>query len=131
MFLLYLPLKSLPFFPEIRKSQALGRLVFPPLSQAGYNQDHNGDHIGKGLEYLLSAPVQARYIQVKDVQAAKQDRTPNGIDRFHRAKITRAIASQPLSPNPLLVQVPPEYSITKYNPPRPLIPPPRQVARYL
>ena len=82
MFLLYLPLKSLPFFPEIRKSQALGRLVFPPLSQAGYNQDHNGDHIGKGLEYLLSAPVQARYIQVKDVQAAKQDRTPNGIDRF-------------------------------------------------
>ena len=82
MFLLYLPLKSLPFFPEIRKSQALGRLVFPPLSQAGYNQDHNGDHIGKGLEYLLSPPVQARYIQVKDVQAAKQDRTPNGIDRF-------------------------------------------------
>ena len=50
---------------------------------------------------------------------------------FHRAKITRAIASQPLSPNPLLVQVPPEYSITKYNPPRPLMPPPRQVARYL
>ena len=26
---------------------------------------------------------------------------------------------------------PPEYSITKYRPPRPLMPPPRQVARYL
>ena len=75
-------LNTLPFFPEIRKSQALGRLVFSLLSQAGYNQDHNGDHIGKGFEYLLGAPVQARYIQIKDVQTAKQDRTPDGINRF-------------------------------------------------
>ena len=50
---------------------------------------------------------------------------------FHSAKITSAMASQPLSPNPLLVQVPPEYSMTKYSPPSPLIPPPTQVARYL
>lgn len=50
---------------------------------------------------------------------------------FHREKITRATASQPRSPNPLFVHVPPEYSITKYSPPRPLIPQPMQVARYL
>ena len=44
---------------------------------------------------------------------------------------TAATASQPRSPKPLLVQVPPEYSITKYRPPSPQIAPPMTVARYL
>ena len=48
-----------------------------------------------------------------------------------RAKMTSAMASQPRSPKPLLVQVPPEYSMTKYNPPRPAMAPPMTVARYL
>ena len=43
---------------------------------------------------------------------------------FQRAKITSAIASQPRSPKPLFVHVPPEYSMTKYSPPSPQIAPP-------
>ena len=103
----------LSFLPEIRKSQRSRRLVFLFLSKACEYQYDNRYHIRQCFKYFLHASSKSRDIKIQNIKSSEQECSPDCIQWFHNAKITSATASQPRSPKPLSVQVPPEYSITK------------------
>ena len=128
----YPPMDILSLFTEVGKSQSCRRLVFLLLTEAGDYQNDDRNYIRQRLENFLHTSSQSGGCTDTGCRERRKGRAPHiAFSGFHRAKITRATASHPLSPKPLSVQVPPEYSITKYRPPRPARPAPMQVERYL